>query len=84
MFLEAMSLTGSTGTDGCTVLEESIGRLPYGPGESFAFNWSRRSLVTLSSKRHSQTDRKWHADHMMYLRLDKNAGLARNNYLKQL
>ena len=79
-----MSLASSIDMDYCSASEIYLKRIPYVPKESFAFIWSRRSLLSLSDKNLKDIDREWHADYMMYVCLDEDAGLARNKYLESV
>ena len=81
---KTMSLASSIGRDDCSASEKLLKRIPYVPTESFAFIWSRRSLLSLSDKSLKDIDREWHADYMMYVCLDEDTGLTRNKYLESV
>ena len=78
---KTMSLENSIGMDGCSASEKLLRRIPYVPEDSFAFVWSRHSLLSLSHRFQRKIERKWQEDYMMYVCLD-DAGLARNKYLE--
>ena len=84
MALKTMLLVSSVAMDYCTASEKFLRRIPYVPEESFAFIWSRRSLLSVSDKSLRDIDQEWHADYMMYVCLDDDAGLARNKYLESI
>ncbi|KAM0806141.1 hypothetical protein BDR22DRAFT_958592 [Usnea florida] len=84
MSQKTLSLVSSITMDYCTASEKLLRRIPYVPKESFAFTWSRRSLLSVSDKSLQDIDREWHADYMMYVCLDEDAGLARNKYLESV
>ena len=84
MSRQTMPLASSIGMDDCSASEKLLKRIPYVPEESFAFIWSRRSLLSLSDKRLQDINQEWHADYMMYVCLDEDAGVARNKYLESV
>ena len=77
-----MSLVSGIGMDDRNMSETLLKRIPYVPKDSFAFIWSRRTLLSIRDKHLQDIDREWHADYMMYVCLDEDAGLARNKYLE--